>query len=111
MDNKIPNIIDYTTHDGRYKIDFYGYIYNDYRDGITLEKITRKLLNPEIDYGFGGLDDISGSFVKDDIHVYTCWHSCYDYFWEIHTTDEAVKKRVYEWATKVYMEYRDSEKS
>ena len=107
MDINTQNIIEYTTGDGRYKVDFYGYIYNDYRDGIALEEITRKLLKPEIDYGFGGLDDISGSFVKDNIQVYTCWHSCYDYFWEVYTDDEIVKKRVYEWACKVYEEYKN----
>lgn len=38
------------TPDGRFKVDFYGYIYDDCRDGIALEKTIRDILKPEIDF-------------------------------------------------------------
>lgn len=98
-------------NDGKYCISFIGGIYGDYRDGYEMEKIIQSLLKPEKYSGFGGWEDLSGTFVKDNIRVETWWTNLTDYFWEIATDDEAVQKKVYEWAGEVYDEYLRSKKS
>lgn len=90
---------------GKYVIAFNKYIYNNWRDGDEMEKIVQSLLKPDEYSGFGGWEDMSGTFVKDNIRVDTWWTSLMDYFWEIDTDDEAVQKKVYEWACEVYDEY------
>ena len=91
--------------DEKYMIGFGGYIYNDRRDGDAFQKVIIDLLKPKIIRPFGGIPDMIGSFVKDKILVETCWHECYDYFWEIYTNDSEIAKKVYEWAVRVYDEY------
>lgn len=90
---------------GKYVIAYNEYIYNDCRDGIELEKIVQSILNPEEYSSSGSWCGMSGFFIKDNIRVYTYWNDIMDYFWEIDTDDEAVQKKVYEWACKVYDEY------
>lgn len=113
MDSKVnrthKNVVGFTLREGKYVIAFNEYIYDDWRDFIALEEIIRKLLKPDKDYGFGGFDDMHGTFIKDSIRVETWWGSFFDYFWEIDTDDEAVQKKVYDWAAAVYDEYLKSE--
>ena len=99
------HVVGYMSVDGKYKIGFNDYIYNDFRDGDELEKISRKLLKPEESARLGGWDGMSGMFIKDNIRVNTWWDWLLDYFWEIDTDDEAIQKKVYEWAAMVYDEY------
>ena len=89
----------------KYVIAYNEYIYNDCRDGIELEKIVQSVLNPEKYASSGSWCGMSGFFVKDNISVDTYWNDMMDYFWEINTDDEAVQKKVYEWACEVYDGY------
>ena len=90
---------------GKYEIAFNEYIYNDCRDGIELEKIVQCALKPEIYDSSGSWCGMSGFFIKDNIRVDTYWNDMLDYLWQIDTDDEAVQKKVYEWACEVYDEY------
>lgn len=107
MGEKFKSVAAFMSKDNKdkYMIVFNECIYNDYRDGMALYRISNDLLQPEVDGGFAGLTDMSGYFIKDKITVYTCWHSCYDYFWEVYTNDEEIKQKVFEWAVMVNNEY------
>lgn len=91
--------------DGFYIIGFRELIYDNWRDGVAMYEVLKVLLKPEKYDSFGGLEDMSGSFVKDNIRVDTYWTNMMDCFWKIETDDEAVQKKVYGWACEVYDEY------
>ncbi|MDE7294027.1 MAG: hypothetical protein K2N72_06355 [Oscillospiraceae bacterium] len=102
------NVIGYM-NGNKYKIVFSEYIFDNWRDGDEMEKIIQRLLKPRKYFGFYGWDDQHGSFIKDNIRVYTWWTNMLDYFWEVHTNDENVQNKVYEWAAIVYDEYKKIE--
>lgn len=108
-DKTHKNVNGFMSSEGKYIIAFYEYIYDDWRDGYEMEKIVQNLLKPDKYFGFGGWEDLSGTFVKDSIRVDTWWTNMFDYFWEIDTNDDAVKNKVYEWAVLVYEEYKKAE--
>ncbi|MCH5192749.1 MAG: hypothetical protein J1F11_02235 [Oscillospiraceae bacterium] len=99
------NVVGHMWHDDVYCIGFTELIYDNFKDFIAFSEIIPDVLDPEECGPFGGLEDMSGSFVKEGIRVDTWWTSLVDYFWEIHTFDEAVHKKVYEWGAAVYDEY------
>ena len=89
----------------KYTIAFNECIYNDYRDGLALDKCARELLQPKVYNALGGLTDMAGYFIKDNIRVDTYWESMFDSYWIADTDDEEIKKKVFEWAVMVNNEY------
>lgn len=102
--NTHENVFGYT-HKGIYVIGFRELIYDNWQDGDAMCEVLRVLLKPESYNSIGGWLGMSGSFVKDDIRVDTYWNDMMDCLWKIKTDDEAVHKKVYEWACEVYDEY------
>ena len=78
----------------------------DDKEAEAIDKTIPDVLNPEeYDRLRCCWDNMTGGFVKDGIKVYTWWDILFEYFWEIYSVDEAMHKKVYEWAAMVYDEY------
>ena len=106
INTKPPNVVGFV-NGAAYEVSFNEYIYNDCRDGIELEKIVKNHLKPEKYDSSGSWCGISGFFIKDNIKVNTYWNDMMDYFWKVYTDNEAVKKKVYDWACEVYDKYTE----